>query len=136
MTRRPPTHTPCPKCTSGALERVPRSLVERFVYRRVLVCRKCGYRKPVRRMPFESETAFLVSAHTRCIQCGNLRVRRLPKRDMIDRMSAHPISVLAGLMRAPIYHCNPCRLQYHDWRPLDPAAASDRSMPAPSSDAV
>jgi hypothetical protein len=82
-------------------------------------------------VPFESVLHFALSRHTRCIQCGNLRVRRLPKRDRIDRVSAHPLSVLAGVLRAPFYHCNPCRLQYHDWRSPDPAAVrTERSAPA------
>ncbi len=33
-------------------------------------------------------------------------------------MSSHPICLLLALTFAPIYHCNPCRLQYRDWRPL------------------
>ncbi|MFN7916254.1 MAG: hypothetical protein U0Q55_13015 [Vicinamibacterales bacterium] len=119
----------CPNCAAGILERVPRSFVERFLYRKVLQCGKCGFRTRERRVPFEAEIEFATAAHTRCIQCGNLRVRRLPKRDMIDRMSTHPISLLAGLVRAPIYHCNPCRLQYHDWRPVHPSAMRERVMP-------
>jgi hypothetical protein len=59
------------------------------------------------------------SRYTRCVQCGSTRVRRLPERDRIDRMSSHPLSVLLGLTFAPIYHCNPCRLQYRDWRKIE-----------------
>ena len=58
--------------------------------------------------------------------CGNRRVRRIPARDRIDAMSAHPLSILLGLLGAPIYHCNACRHQYHDWRPL-PAVTSSAS---------
>ncbi|MGE3958960.1 MAG: hypothetical protein AB7H96_19765 [Vicinamibacterales bacterium] len=114
---------------------MPRSFLERLFYRRVQQCARCGHRVRERRVPFESELAYLVSGHTRCIRCGNLRVRRLPKRDGIDAMSAHPLSVLAGLARAPIYHCNPCRLQYHDWRAVLPPAVRDRAAAAQVSDA-
>lgn len=124
----------CPNCTNTALERVPRSFLERLLYRKVLQCAKCGYRQTERRIPFETELEFANASHTRCIQCGNLRVRKLPRRDVIDRMSSHPLSVLAGLARAPIYHCNPCRLQYHDWRPVHPSAVRERAMPAQSTD--
>lgn len=124
----------CPNCSNTALERIPRSFLERLLYRRVLHCAKCGYRKPERRKPFETEVEFASSPHTRCIQCGNLRVRKLPRRDVIDRMSSHPLSILASLVGSPIYHCNPCRLQYHDWRPVHPSALRERVMPAPSSD--
>lgn len=62
--------------------------------------------------------------------CGNTRVRRIPARDRIDAMSAHPLSILFGLMGAPIYHCNACRHQYHDWRSLlsasEPVAGNDK----------
>lgn len=119
----------CPNCTSGTLARVPRSLFERLLYRKVQQCSKCGFRVRERRVPFQAEIEFVTARHTRCIQCGNLRVRRLPKRDVIDRMSTHPISLMASLARAPIYHCNPCRLQYHDWRQVHPSALRERGMP-------
>lgn len=125
----------CPNCHNAALERVHRSFVERLLYRKVQQCGRCGYRQRERRVPFETDLAFALSNHTRCIQCGNPRVRRLPKRDGVDPMSSHPLSVLAGLARAPIYHCNPCRLQYHDWRPVNPAVVRDRVAPVETSDA-
>lgn len=108
---------------------MPRSLLDRVLYRKVQQCVACGVRIRERRVPFQAEIEFATATHTRCIQCGNLRVRRLPKRDMIDRMSLHPLSLMASLARAPIYHCNPCRLQYHDWRPVHPSALRERVMP-------
>lgn len=66
--------------------------------------------------------------------CGNTRVRRIPVRDRIDAMSAHPLSMLFGLLGAPIYHCNACRHQYHDWRSQAIAAEhSDGSSPGTDS---
>jgi hypothetical protein len=105
------------------MQRAHRTTLERLVYRKVLQCGKCGRRAHQWRVPFESDLVFAFSRHTRCIQCGSLRVRRLPRRDHIDRMSSHPMSVLAGLARAPIYHCGPCRLQYHDWRTANPSVS-------------
>jgi hypothetical protein len=65
--------------------------------------------------------------------CGTPRVRRLATRDRIDRMSINPLSVIAAALFAPIYHCNACRLQYHDWRPLSPAVHAERRA-APAED--
>lgn len=65
---------------------------------------------------------FVGSRHTHCIQCGSMRVKRLPARDVIDATSMHPFSLLFHLTGAPIYHCNLCRLQYHDWREPEPQA--------------
>ncbi len=51
-------------------------------------------------------------------------------------MSAHPFSLIAALVRAPIYHCNACRSQYHDWRGVNPEMQERRVAPeGPSSPA-
>ncbi|MFN8065054.1 MAG: hypothetical protein U0P82_09680 [Vicinamibacterales bacterium] len=97
-----------------------RTPFERLIYRRVQQCSGCGRRTGERRIPLQRELAFVRSSHACCVECGSFRVRRLTRRDGIDRMSRHPVSLLAALVGAPIYHCNPCRVQFHDWRPLDP----------------
>jgi hypothetical protein len=102
------------------VDRVRRSLVSRAIFRRVLHCGACGHHVRQWRKPFEATRTFVFSRHTRCVQCGSSRVRRLPERDRIDRMSTHPVSLLLALTAAPIYHCNPCRLQYRDWRSIGP----------------
>lgn len=114
------THS-CPTCQTS-LTRVPRSGLQRFFYRRLLACPTCTYRRTELRVPGGALFSFLFSRHTHCLRCGNPRVRRLPSRDHIDRMSRHPFSLLMGLTRAPIQHCGPCRLQYRDWRRPDPTA--------------
>ena len=61
------------------------------------------------------DAAFVFSRYTRCIDCGGYRVRAArprPNRPHVRR----PLSLLFGVTLAPIYHCSPCRLQYHDWR--------------------
>lgn len=84
-------------------------------------CTACTYRAREWRLPFEQTLTFVFSPYSRCIQCGSYRVKRLRGRDRIDARSTHPLSFLLALTGAPFYHCNPCRLQYHDWRPVQPA---------------
>jgi hypothetical protein len=43
--------------------------------------------------------------------------KRSKKRDRIDTVSHHPISMLLRLTGAPIVRCFSCRLQFYDWRP-------------------
>lgn len=125
----------CPKC-SFPLDRQRRSLPQRLLFRRLFVCRACGTQLRAWRIPLEGTVRFVASPHTRCISCGNARVRHLATRDRIDHMSAHPFSLIAALVRAPIYHCNACRSQYHDWRGVNPDTQERRVGPdAPSSPA-
>ena len=116
--------TSCPRC-GASLDRVPRSLAGRVLFRKVQLCAKCGFRRREWRVPFETALTFTLSRYSRCIQCGSCKVRKLQERDHIDRVSAHPLSMLLGLTMAPLYHCNPCRLQYHDWRPAHPSARTE-----------
>lgn len=120
----------CPKC-SFPLERKRRSLAERLLFRRLWICRACGTQLRAWRIPFESTVHFLRSPYTRCISCGNPRVRHLVTRDRIDQMSTHPVSLALGLVRFPIYHCNACRHQYHDWRHVHPDYQERRPAPIP-----
>ena len=125
----------CPKC-SFPLDRQRRSLLQRLLFRRLFLCRACGTQLRAWRIPFEGTVRFVGSSHTRCISCGNVRVRYLATRDRIDHMSRHPFSLVAGLVRAPIYHCNACRHQYHDWRGVESDTHQRRVVPdAPSSPA-
>ena len=117
-------HTTCPRC-GALLDRTPRPLVGRALFRKVLRCPKCGYRQREWRVPFESTLTFVLSRYSRCVQCGSYKVRRLNGRDQIDRVSVHPLSMLLALTMAPFYHCNPCRLQYHEWRPVHPSARTE-----------
>ena len=125
----------CPKC-SFPLDRQRRSLLQRLLFRRLFVCRACGTQIRAWRIPFEGTVRFVASPHTRCIACGQVRVRYLATRDRIDHMSRHPFSLVAALVRAPIYHCNACRHQYHDWRGVNPDMQERRVAPdGPSSPA-
>ena len=88
-------------------------------------CSACTYRARTWRLPFERTATFIFSPYSRCIQCGSYRVKRLRGRDRIDTRSTHPLSFLLSLTGAPFYHCNPCRLQYHDWRPVQPVEQTE-----------
>lgn len=112
-------HTACPRC-GGPLVREPRTSLQRLYLRRLDECRKCHRQVRTHRVPLGKASLFLFSRYTHCIQCGTPKVRRLPKRDQIDAVSKHPLSLLFALTAAPSVHCNACRLQYHDWRQPEP----------------
>jgi hypothetical protein len=40
------------------------------------------------------------------------------KRDTVDTMNRNPLRQLQRLMGAHLYHCDSCRLQFYDLRPL------------------
>jgi hypothetical protein len=62
---------------------------------------------------------FVFSLHTRCVRCTNVDIRN--KRDYVDPLTKSPLGLIQRLLHAPIKHCNRCRLQYYDWRPVRPA---------------
>jgi hypothetical protein len=105
----------CPKCGKH-LGRKHRHGFQKLIYRDAFKCGKCGFFVGVRRAPLNVRSWFVASRHSRCIRCGNTDVHRSRKRDHIDTVSHHPISVLLHLTGAPIVRCFACRLQYYDWR--------------------
>ena len=90
--------------------------MHRILYAELFFCRKCGYRLRLLHPGLRGTLGFMSARHSQCITCGNRRVQRLNKRDRIDSVSRHPLSVLMGLTGAPINRCPICRLQYRDWR--------------------
>jgi len=62
-----------------------------------------------------------------CPRCHNRDLTKLSGRDKLDRMSPNPLRFLLVVFGAPLYHCTFCRMQFRDWRHLDPARASVRS---------
>lgn len=121
----------CPRC-DGPLSRERRRPFERVYLIKVEACRRCGARVRSYRVPMANAARFLFARYTRCIQCGTEKVRRLPARDRIDRMSKHPLSLLFQLTFAPIVHCGACRLQYHDWRKPEPVPAAKTAPASPA----
>jgi DNA-directed RNA polymerase subunit RPC12/RpoP len=62
----------------------------------------------------------LLQKHVRCPDCGTNRLSKLTKYDKIDRKSRSYLRRFLGMFGAPIYHCTFCRLQFRDYRGLDP----------------
>jgi len=113
----------CPRCTR-ALGRTHRSALEKLLFSDAWHCATCHVR--VRRLypRLEVRLRFYFSRHTCCIRCGNTRIQRLSCRDRLDAMTLSVTSQFLRLTGAPLNKCNLCRLQYHDWRPIQPRIES------------
>ena len=111
----------CPDCAKHMM-RTHRTLAQKLLYTDAFRCTKCGRRVYRRRMSGGGTFAFAFSRHTHCIRCGTPNVQRLRKRDRIDSVSRHPVSLLFALIGAPLNRCYSCRLQYRDWRRPVPQA--------------
>ncbi len=101
----------CPAC-GGLGKRRPRTFTERFINRSKLKCTQCDNVWFWKRVPFQK--------YTRCPQCGTARISKRTKYDKIDRKSKSLIRRFLGIFGAPIFHCTFCRLQFRDYRDLDP----------------
>ena len=113
------------RCSCGrGLIRMHRSVLQRLLYSGAYRCKGCG-RKSFRMQRWIFATYHSVfCGHSRCVNCGGNRVHRVSKRDRIDSLSRHPLSILLGLFFAPLVKCPSCRLQFHDFRkPLEPHSA-------------
>ncbi|MEP7305872.1 MAG: hypothetical protein ABJA98_10165 [Acidobacteriota bacterium] len=105
--------------------RTHRTLAQKLLYSDVFRCRKCGRRLKRSRLRSGGILTFAFSRYSHCIRCGTPNVHRMKKRDRIDSMSRHPLSLLLRLTGAPLNRCYSCRLQYRDWRrPATEAATS------------
>jgi hypothetical protein len=62
----------------------------------------------------------LFQRYTHCPQCGTSRLTKRAKFDLIDRQSKNLLRRILALFDAPIYHCTFCRLQFRDYRGLNP----------------
>jgi hypothetical protein len=104
-----------PNCkTCGErLQRVHRTLAERFFYMGVFECPKC---KDIKRMA--RRYTYYLGDQVRCPLCGTFRLRALAERDHIDRMLRTVISGLHKMFGGRLYHCRYCRVQFYDRRPL------------------
>jgi hypothetical protein len=104
--------------------RTHRTSVQKLLYSDTFRCTKCGRRLNQFRTLRSAMVTFAFSRHTHCIRCGTPHVHRLSKRDRIDSVSRHPLSLLFALIGAPLNKCSDCRLQYRDWRRPDRRALS------------
>jgi hypothetical protein len=107
-----------PRCVECGrrLTRTRRTLQQKAFFADVFRCERCGYRLNRWRSPKGVTFTFIFSRYSHCLQCGTPNVHRMTKRDRVDSVSRHMLSILLGLSGAPLNKCTACRLQYHDWR--------------------
>jgi hypothetical protein len=99
------------------------------VYSAIYICPNC---QSELRVPYRGvyiNVAFVFSRHTHCPRCGTANTLRSARRDSVDSLSHHPLSWIQHLLWAPLYHCIDCRLQYYDWRQLEPMADPQANQP-------
>jgi hypothetical protein len=58
--------------------------------------------------------------HAACPECGTMRVKRLARRDRIDRMADVPWSTIQHHLGGKLFRCALCRLQFYDCRTQAP----------------
>jgi hypothetical protein len=106
------THTMavCAKC-GGRMTRRHRKWYQRFVYKQVLQCRKCGVEDQTPR-----EFTLKPTAVVQCPRCHTHKVSRRIAPDKIDPVIKSFWSVVQGLLGGRLYHCNYCRIQFYDLR--------------------
>ncbi len=109
----------CPSC-GRHLMRTHRRPLEKLIYSDTFRCPKCDRRVRRLHQPVDATLTFFFSRYTHCIRCGAPGVYRMAKRDRVDSVSKKLASQLFHLTGAPLNKCPACRLQYYDWRPIDP----------------
>ncbi len=110
----------CTQCR-GEVGRRPRTRLQRLVYSGVFRCRSCDLRIAMLHPFLQHQIVygeFLFSFYTRCVRCAIHTVTPLKKRDHIDPVTKNPLGLFQRLLGAPLKHCEACRLQYYDWRPV------------------
>jgi hypothetical protein len=116
----------CPDCTTHS-SRCRRSVIQKVYSRAAFRCDKCGSTTHYYRPLFA-----IFQRHCQCPVCHNRDVKELPGRDPLDRMHANPLRRLLILFGCPLYYCTFCRVQFRDWRPVEPrrsAKAQGTSQP-------
>jgi hypothetical protein len=100
---------------------VSRGFLQRLAYRRLWAC-PCGRTRRIEPRPLYSLVA-------RCPKCGGVDLRRRSERDRIDRLLKNPFRIAQMLVGASLYHCQLCRIQFHDVRPRKRATESPTELP-------
>jgi len=101
----------CPVCSNPGKRR-PRTFIERLLNRAKMKCSNCSTIWYWRRA--------LLQRYTCCPECGTARISKISKFDQIDRRNKNFLRKSLVLFGAPLYHCTFCRLQFRDYRHLDP----------------
>jgi len=110
---------PCPDCRKK-LTRVARGPFQRMAYRRIYAC-PCGRSRIAEPRPLYSLVA-------RCPKCSRTVLRRRHERDRIDPILRNPFRLLQMLLGGNLYHCQSCRLQFHDLRSRSGDQESDSDV--------
>jgi hypothetical protein len=70
----------------------------------------------IHRLAYLLGTSSSDAPHVACPECGTTRVRRLARRDRIERLADVPWSTIQRHLGGKLYHCALCRLQFYDCR--------------------
>ena len=57
---------------------------------------------------------FYFSDRTNCPLCGTEKLKRLTKRDGIDRLYWNLFRIVCRVCDVHLYHCRYCRIQFYD----------------------
>ena len=109
----------CPTCHLQTVERIHRNGWEKWAYRRMYKCRRCGRREFV---PYA--VAFWFGGGAKCPHCGNAHVS-LEQRDRNFRLSKNPLLLVQRIIGAKLYQCGECRMQFYDRRNLVQHSTTD-----------
>lgn len=108
----------CFKCGHRAIRR-RRGFWEKVLRESCYHCDNCG-------TDWKEYRSFIAifQRYVHCPRCYTYDLTKLSRRDKIDRMSSNPLRFLLLLVGAPLYHCTFCRMQFRDWRSLNPERQS------------
>ena len=110
----------CLKC-GGHAEKVHRTALEKLFFSDSYRCQQCKRRTHRFFGAWLVSTYWFISSrYSVCVKCGTQNVEKVEKRDPLQDISKHPLSLIQMLFFAPRKSCSYCRLQYYDLRSLAP----------------
>jgi predicted RNA-binding Zn-ribbon protein involved in translation (DUF1610 family) len=112
----------CETC-GGSLLPNRRSLIEKLLYVSVYKCTFCEAR-----MARARQFTFWFARRSNCPKCGNERLDRLLPRARMGRLYHKPLVLAQSVLRAKLYHCPVCDLQFY--RPRKGMAEILKSTPS------
>jgi len=107
----------CRRCR-GRLHREHRRWWQKLVHRSIYVCDDCGAQDP---HPHKYVRYF--SIHPQCPRCCSDDLKVHGKLDRVDTLQSGFFRRIQSWVRAPLYYCDRCRLQFYDLRPLPRSGA-------------